>query len=251
MDLCCQIISLLFNTLSEFVIILFPRSKGLLISWLQSPFTVIFGAQENKLCYRFHFFPHLFALKWWAWISRSSFFECWVLRKLFHSLSSSWRGSLIPLCSLSTIRVVSSAYLRLLLFLPAVLILTWALSNLAFHMMLSAYKLNKQDDNIQPWHNPFPILNHSVFPYMVLTAASWPANRFLRRQISCFVIPISLRIVQFLIIDKVKDLSIVNEAEWDFFFFLEFPCLNLFAHVCVWYTCRVYKWKYIFKILRF
>ena len=41
-----------------------------------------------------------------------------------------------------------------------------------FHMMYSAYKLNKQDDNIQPCHTPFPILNQSVVPRPVLTVAS-------------------------------------------------------------------------------
>ena len=52
--------------------------------------------------------------------------------------------------SLSAIRVVSSAYLRLLIFLPAILIPAYASSSLAFQMMYSAYKLNKQGDNIQP-----------------------------------------------------------------------------------------------------
>ena len=51
--------------------------------------------------------------------------------------------------SLSAIRVVSSAYLRLLVFLPAILISTCASSSPAFLMMYSAYKLNKQGDNIQ------------------------------------------------------------------------------------------------------
>ena len=45
-------------------------------------------------------------------------------------------------------------------------------SSLAFHMMCSAYKLNKQDDNIQPRHTPFPILNQSLVPCPVLTVAS-------------------------------------------------------------------------------
>ena len=44
-----KVMSLLFNTLSRFVIAFLPRSKPLLISWLQSPSTVIFGAQENKV----------------------------------------------------------------------------------------------------------------------------------------------------------------------------------------------------------
>ena len=37
-----------------------------------------------------------------------------------------------------------------------------------FLMMCSAYKLNKQGDNIQPWHIPFPIWNQSVVPCPVL-----------------------------------------------------------------------------------
>ena len=52
--------------------------------------------------------------------------------------------------SLSAIRVVSSAYLRLLIFLPAILIPACVSSSLTFCMMESAYKLNKQSDNIQP-----------------------------------------------------------------------------------------------------
>ena len=58
---------------------------------------------------------------------------------------------------LSAIRLVSSAYLRLLIFLPAILIPGCASSSLAFQMMYSAYKLNKQGDNVEPWCTPFPI----------------------------------------------------------------------------------------------
>ena len=95
------------------------------------------------------------------------------------SLSSftSSRGSLVSLC------LISSAYLRLLIFLLAVLIPAWDSSSLAFCMMYSAYKLNKQGNNTQPWHTLFPILNQSVSPCLVLTVGSWPAHRFLRRQI--------------------------------------------------------------------
>ena len=56
-----KVISLLFNMLFRFVIAFFLRSKHLLISWLQSPPTD-FGAQENKICNCFHFFP--FYLSW-------------------------------------------------------------------------------------------------------------------------------------------------------------------------------------------
>ena len=48
-------------------------------------------------------------------------------------------------------------------------------------IMYSAYKLNKQGDNIQPWRTPFPIWNQSVAPCPVLTVASWPPHRFLMR----------------------------------------------------------------------
>ena len=94
-------------------------------------------------------------------------FVFWMLsfRPTF-SLSSSLssRGSLVLLhfLPLSGIRVLSSAYLRLLRFLPAILIPACVSSSPAFLMMHSAYKLNKQGDNIQPWRTPFPICNQSV-----------------------------------------------------------------------------------------
>ena len=94
--------------------------------------------------------------------------------------------------SLSAIRVGSSAYLRLLIFLPAILILACASSSPAFHMMYSAYKLNKQGWCTQPWCTPFPIWNQSVVSCPVLTVASWPAYRFLRIQARWSDIPISL-----------------------------------------------------------
>ena len=50
-----KVMSLLLNMLSRLVITFLPRSKRLLISWLQSPSAVI-GAQENKVCHCFHCF---------------------------------------------------------------------------------------------------------------------------------------------------------------------------------------------------
>ena len=96
--------------------------------------------------------------------------------------------------SLPAIRVISSAYLRLLIFLPTLLIPACYFSSLAFCMMYSAYEFNKQGDNIQPCCTPFPILNQSVLPCLVLTTASFPAFRFLRRQVRWFGIPISLSV---------------------------------------------------------
>ena len=70
--------------------------------------------------------------------------------------------------SLSAISVVSSAYLRLLIFLLAMLIPVYDSFRPAFHMMYTAKKLNEQVDNIQPCHTPFPIWNQSVVPCSVL-----------------------------------------------------------------------------------
>ena len=80
-----------------------------------------------------------------------------------------WATSL----SLFAIRVGSSVYLRLLIFLLTILIPACASFSPAFHMMYSAYKLNKQGDNIQPWLTPFPILNQSVVPRSVVNFASF------------------------------------------------------------------------------
>ena len=49
-----KVTSVLFNMLFRFVIAFLPRSRHFLISWLQSPSAVIFGAQENKVCHCFH-----------------------------------------------------------------------------------------------------------------------------------------------------------------------------------------------------
>ena len=63
-----------------------------------------------------------------------------------------------------------------------------------FVWVLCIWVKNKQGDNIQPWHTPFPILNQSIFPYPVPTVASCPAYRFLGKQLRWSGIPISLRI---------------------------------------------------------
>ena len=58
-----KVMTLLFNILPRFVMAFPPKSKHLLILWLQSLSAVIFGAQENTICHYLHFFPHLFAMK--------------------------------------------------------------------------------------------------------------------------------------------------------------------------------------------
>ena len=149
----------------------------------------------------------------------------------------------------------SLAYLRLLLFLLAILIPACASSSPAFCMMYSACKLNKQGDNIQPWRTPFPIWNQSVVLCPVLTVAFWPAYRFLRRQVRWSHIPISLTIFQFIEIHTVKGLSVVNETEIDVF--LEFSCFiydprdvdNLISGSSAFSKSSLYIWRFLAHIL--
>ena len=56
-----KVMSLLFNMLSRLVITFLPRSKHLLISWLQSPSAVILEPQKNKVCHCFHCLPIYFS----------------------------------------------------------------------------------------------------------------------------------------------------------------------------------------------
>ena len=130
--------SLLFNMLSRLVITFLPRSKCLFISWLQSQSAVILEPPKIKsatvstvspsIC---HEVMGLDAL----------IFVFWMLRfKPTFSLSSFTFIKRLLSSSLSAIRVVSSAYLRLLIFLPAILITAYASSSPAFLMTYSAYK---------------------------------------------------------------------------------------------------------------
>ena len=75
-----------------------------------------------------------------------------------------------------------------------------------------------------PWHIPFPVLNQSIIPCLVLIVTSWPTYRFLRRQVRWSGISISLRIFQFVVIQTVKVFLIVSEAEVGIF--LEFSCFS-------------------------
>ena len=68
----------------------------------------------------------------------------------------------------------------------------------------------------------FPYLELSVVPCPVLTVASWPAYRFLKRQVRWSGIPISFRIFQYIVIHTVKGFGIVSKAEIDVF--LELSC---------------------------
>ena len=159
-----------------------PRSKCLLILWLQSLSAVIFGSLKNQARHSFNCFPIYLPWSDGTRCHDLSFLN--VSFKPAFSLSSfTFIKGLFSSSSLSAISVMSSAYLRLLIILPEILIPVCVSFSLAFHQMYSAYKLNKQDDNIQLWCIPFPILKLSIVSCPVLTVASWSSYRFLRKQI--------------------------------------------------------------------
>ena len=111
--------SLLFNMLSRFVIAFLPRSKRLLILWLQSPSAVILEPPKIRSL-SFHYFPICHEVMG----PDAMILVFWMLSfKPTFSLSSfTLIKRLLSSSSLSAIRVVSSAYLRLLIVLPAILI---------------------------------------------------------------------------------------------------------------------------------
>src|SRR5574341_945116 len=136
---------------------------------------------------------------------------------------SSFIKRLFSSSSLSAIRVVSSAYLRLLIFLPAILISACASSSPAFLMMYSAYKLNKHGGNNTA-------LMYSFF-YLEPICCSMSSSN------CCFLTCIQVsqeagqvvwyshlfqNFPHFIVIHKVKGFGIVNKAETDVF--LELSC---------------------------
>ena len=95
-------------------------------------------------------------MKWWDWMPWSLFFE----RRKFKPASSLYSFTFIKrLFSsslLSAIRVVSSAYLRLLIFLPAILIPACASSSLVICIMYTAYREKEMatHSSILAWRIP-------------------------------------------------------------------------------------------------
>ena len=161
-----KVLSPLFNMLSCLFIELLQRRKHLLISWLQSPSAMILQPKKRKsvtvsivspsICHEI-MRPDAMIFIIWMLSFKPALLTSFTLIKRFFSFSS-----------LSAIRMVSSAYLRLLIFLTAILVPACASSSLAFSMMYSAYMLNKQGDNTQPWRTPFLIWNQSIVSCPVL-----------------------------------------------------------------------------------
>ena len=147
---------------------------------------------------------------------------------------------------------MSSAYLRLLIFIPAILIPACASSSHLFLMMYTAYKLNKQGDNIQPWCIPYL---EPVCCSMSSSVASWPAHRFFKRQVRWSGIPISWRnFPPFVVIHRVKGFGIVKKAK---VVFLELSCFfndptdvgNFISGSHVFAKSSLNIWKFVVHIL--
>ena len=144
-----KVISLLFNMLSIFIIAFLPRTRYLLISWLQSPSAMILEPKKIKSVTVSTFSPSIhhevmapdatiFVFSMLSFKPTFSLFSFTFIKRLFSSSSH------------SAIRMVSSAYLKLFIFLPEILIPAYASSSPAFLVMYTVFKLNKQGVNVQP-----------------------------------------------------------------------------------------------------
>ena len=155
--------------------------------------------------------------------------------------------------SLSAKRVVSSACLRLLIFLPAILILACASSSPAFLMMYSAYQLNKQGDSLD-----------ILLSYLEPVCCSMSSSNY------CFLTCIQVsqeagqvvwyshlfqNFPQFIVIHTVKDFGIVNKVDLDVF--LELSCFfndpahvgNLISGSSAFSKISLNIWKFMVHIL--
>ena len=118
-----------------------------------------FGAPKNKVCLCFRSFPSI----------------CHEVMGLDAMTLVFWMLSFKPAFSLSSYTFIKRLFRSSLLSAlsevvdipPGKLDSSCASSSPAFRMRYSAYKLNKQGDNIHPWCTPFPILNQSVVLYIV------------------------------------------------------------------------------------
>ena len=131
-----KVMSLLFNMLFKLLLVFLPRSKQLLISWLQSTSAVILKPKKITSAAVSTFPPSIchevmgldamiFGFGMLSFKPTFSLSPFPLIKRLFSS------------SLLSAIQVVSSAYLRLLIFLPEILTPACASSSPAFHMMNS------------------------------------------------------------------------------------------------------------------
>ena len=181
-----------FNKLSNLVITFLPRSKHLLISRLQSPSAVILEPKKI-VSHCFHCYPichkvtepDAIILIFWmlSFMSSFSLSSFTFIKRLFRS------------SSLSAIRVVSSASISEVIDISPWQSWFQLVLHPAQHFTWCTLRIRKISRvTIYSLDTPFAIWIQAVVPCPVLTVASWPAYRFLRRQVRLSGIPISFRI---------------------------------------------------------
>ena len=144
--------------------------------------------------------------------------------------------------------------MRLLIFLPAILIPASASSSSAFRMMYSAYKLNKHGDNIQPWYNSFPnfepvhcSMSGSNCCFLTCIQVSQEAGEVVWYSHFFKNFP------QFVVIYTVKGFSIVTEAdvflEFSSFFYDPTDVGNLISGSSACSKSSLNIWRFMIHIL--
>ena len=145
--------------------------------------------------------------------------------------------------------MASSAYMRLLIFLLAILIPICALSSLAFHMLYSAYRLNKQGDTALMYSFPYlePVccsMSSSNCCFLTCIQVSQKAGQVVWYSLLLKNFP------QFVVIHIVNGFGIVNKAEVDFFWNSRFfydptDAGNLISGSSVFSTSSLNTWKFM------
>ena len=156
---------------------------------------------------------------------------------------------------------MSSAYLRLLIILPAILIPACFSSSLwwwnvlwhhvlAWFQMYSVYKLNKQVDNIQSWYS-FPYLKPVYFSmssskccFLTCLQISQEAGQVVWNSYLFKNFP------QFVVIHTVKGFGLVNKTEVDVF--LELCCFSMMQQMLeIWSFSKssLNIWKFTVQVL--
>ena len=163
-----------------------------------------FGAQKYKVIFCFHCFPpicHDVAA------SDAMIFVFWMLSiKPTYSLSRVTFIKRLFSSSLSAIRLVSSAYFRWLIFLCQSCFHLEIPPAQCFSLCSLCRSYISKVAIIQPRGTPFPFWSQSVVLFPVLIVASWPAYKFIKRQVRLSGIPWNLfqNFPKFIVIHIVK-----------------------------------------------
>ena len=164
-----KVMSLLFNMLSRLVITFLPRSKRLLISWLQSPWLQWFWSPPKIksatvspfICHEVMGLDATILVFWMLSFKPTFSLSSFIFKRLFSS------------SLLSAISVVSSAYLRLLIFLLGILIPACA----SWWVLLREYNLLVL---CGIYATPHHCLSHFLFCFYFLTVLRIKRDRLSR-----------------------------------------------------------------------